>query len=139
MRLIQDGERFLVRFEVGEKLPDALTNLAGERAWKSASLTGIGAVKDVLLGAYELADKRYSKFPVDGVVELVSLVGNLSWLNEQPMWHLHALVSDAKGVVTGGHLFNLSVAVTVECWIHVSKLPIERKSDPYTGLNLLDL
>jgi uncharacterized protein len=139
MKMVQDGGRFLVRCEVGEMLPDALVELARSRDWTAASLAGIGAVQQVQLAYYDLQARSYLTFHVDGIVELVSLTGNLGRLDGSPFWHLHAAVADREGNVRGGHLVHLEVAITVECWIHTSSLTITRKSDDYSGLNLLDL
>jgi uncharacterized protein len=139
MKLVEDGRRSLVRFEVGEKLPDALVELARLRGWALASISGLGAVKDVVLGYYDLPERKYINHPVEGVVELVSMIGNLSLLDGNPLWHVHVSVADRKGNLKGGHLMALEVAVTVECWIDTSPRVVTRKRDEFTGLNLLDL
>lgn len=139
MRISEHGERYLVRFEVGESLPAALTELAKERKWTSGSLSGIGGVHNVTLAYFDLADKRYLSFRVDGIVELVSLSGNLALVEEQPFWHLHATVADREGHVRAGHLVELEVAITVECWITPGQHAVHRRRDDYSGLNLLDI
>jgi len=139
MRIAEDDERFLIRFEVGEKLPDALVELARQRFWCSAAIMGLGAVKGVTLGYYDLENRTYIHHSVEGTVELVSLVGNLAMFNEAPVWHLHCSVADRNGDLKGGHLVSLEVAVTVECWIHVGAKPVMRRLDEHSGLNLLDL
>jgi uncharacterized protein len=139
MKIAQEGSRFLIRFELGESLPASLLNLAEEQKWGSASLTGLGAVKNVQVAYFDLTENKYIAHNLDGIVELISLVGNLSWFNEKPVWHLHATLADCDGNVKGGHLIHLEVAVTVECWIHASQLHVARKLDSHSGLNLLDL
>jgi len=139
MKLAEDGQRVLVRIEVGEKLPDALVELAKVRGWGSASILGLGAVKGVTLAYYDLPNRKYVNHPVDGIVELVSLVGNLAIFNGAPIWHLHCSVADEHGSLKGGHLVTLEVAVTVECWIHPGDQPVTRRYDEAAGLNLLDL
>jgi len=139
MRVAEDGARFLVRCEVGEVLPNVLIDLASFRKWNAASLTGLGGVQRVRLAYYDLQARRYLTFDVDGIVELVSLVGNLSRLDGKPMWHLHASVADRCGNVRGGHLVSLEVAITVECWIDTGALPVTRVADDFSGLNLLDI
>lgn len=139
MRVAEIEGRLLVRGEVGDHFPDKLTRLARERYWRSGSLTGLGGVREVRLAYFDLDRKEYVPIHVPGVVELVSLTGNLALVNDQPFWHLHAAVSDRDGRVTAGHLSHLEVAVTVECWIDASSAPISRAPDPRTGLNLLDI
>src|SRR3989339_949918 len=110
----------IARFDRGEIIPDRLTEFAREQKWLSAYITGIGAVKDVTLACFDLEQKKYLEFQVDGVVELLALNGNLSILNDKPFWHLHAIVGDRQGNVRGGHVVHLEVAITLECWIRTS-------------------
>ncbi|MBU0508425.1 DNA-binding protein [bacterium] len=139
MRISPQGSRFLAKFEIGEVLPRAFVELARERGWTSGSVSGIGGVRNVLLAYYDLAARKYLEFPVDGVVELVSLTGNLALVNGEPFWHLHAAVADREGNVKAGHLVHLEVAVTLECWIEPGAALVERTPDQHTGLNLLNL
>lgn len=139
MRIAEDNDRTLVRFEVGERLPDALVELARQRGWGAAEVTGLGAVRAVTLAYYDLASRTYINHPVEGIVELVSLVGNLALLNGAPIWHMHCCVADRHGSLKGGHLVTLEVAVTVECWIQRSDVAVTRRYDDHTGLSLLDL
>jgi predicted DNA-binding protein with PD1-like motif len=139
MKISEDNDRFLVRFEVGEKLPDALLELAKQWGWVSAQITGLGAVKGVTLAYYDLPEQKYITHPIEGIVELVSMVGNLAMFNGAPIWHMHCCVADMNGNLKGGHLVTLEVAVTVECWIHKSDKPVTRRYDEAAGLNLLDL
>lgn len=139
MRWIEDHSRLLVRFEVGEKLPDSLVDLARRLGMVSGSLSGIGGVRNVVLGYYDLQARQYVTFEVPGIVELVSLIGNVSLVSGQPFWHLHALVADREGNVKGGHLMSLEVAITVECWIERGSKMVRRNEDEFSGLNLLDL
>jgi uncharacterized protein len=139
MKVAVIGPKYLVRFEPGEILPDALTALAKDRNWSCGSIQAIGAVEDVILGYYDLHKKEYIRIAVEGEVEVVSLSGNLSRLSETPLWHMHILVSDREARVQGGHLFALKVAVTLECWIEIHDRVVNRKMDEHTGLNLLDV
>ncbi|MDD5087516.1 MAG: DUF296 domain-containing protein [bacterium] len=139
MKISEHDERFLVRFEVGESLPSALVKLTQAQQWTSGSLSGIGGVRNVALAYFDLAAKQYLSFQVDGVVELVSLIGNLALVDGQPFWHLHAAVADRQGTVRAGHLVGLEIAITAECWIVPGKYPVHRHRDDFSGLNLLDI
>ncbi len=132
-------DSFLVRFERGEKIPDALLALTEEQKWKTGALSAIGAVENSLLGYFDLEQKKYLKYSIDGIAEVLSLKGNLSLLNDKPFWHLHAIVSDRNGNVRGGHLINMDVAITLECWIWTKNASILREPDDFTGLNFLKL
>jgi uncharacterized protein len=139
VRIRQVRQRFLVRFEVGDVLPQTLVAVSQEQGWKSGSLSGIGGVQEVVLGYYDLAAREYVKIPVEGIVELVSLAGNLSSVDGAPFWHLHAAVAGRDGRLYGGHLINLRVAITLECWIDPTDLSVERKYEDACGLKLMNL
>lgn len=133
------GNKYLVRLEAGEMLPDALFELASEQNLTSASISGIGGVSDVRLAYYDLRKREYLEFEVEDIVELVSLIGNLSIVDGEPFWHLHAVVADRTGSVKAGHLVRLKVAVTLECWIDPANAVVERAFDQFTGLKLLNI
>ena len=139
MKVIDNNGRYLARFEVGEKLPDALVALAQQRGWSSGSIMGIGGVRDVVLAYYDLSQKKYLQFSVEGIVELVSIIGNLALVDGKPFWHLHASVANASGDVKAGHLVALTVAITVECWIQPGNISVSRSFDEASGLNLLSI
>jgi uncharacterized protein len=139
MKYLRSDNRYIVRFEVGEKLPEKLVELARMHGWQSGSIMGLGSVKNVVLGYYDLAKKEYVNFKVDGVVEVVSLNGNLSLVDGTQFWHLHVCVGDHAGTIRGGHLMSMEVAITVECWIFPSNHAITRTRDEESGLNLLNL
>lgn len=133
------GRRCLVKGEPGDRLPDLLVTLAKQHGWKSGSVTGLGGVSNVHLAYFDIERKEYLPIDVAGIVELISLTGNLSTVNDAPMWHLHAAVSDREGRVTAGHLMSLEVAIALECWIEAETEPVARCKDEATGLNVLDL
>jgi uncharacterized protein len=139
VKLLETADRCLVRFDPGETLPDALVALAQTQGWRAASLQGLGAVRDVTLAYYDLALRQYLKITVDGIVELVSLVGNLAYVNGAPIWHLHAAVAARAGALKGGHVVTFEVAITLECWIQPADHTVTRRLDERSGLNLLDL
>lgn len=128
----------LIRLPTNSQLPEVLVELAVSRRWSSAICSGIGGVSDVKLAYYDLLKKEYLKFDVDGIVELVSLNGNLTALDEKPFWHLHAIVSDKTGQTFGGHLMSCSVALTVELAVWQLEKTYARKLEESTGLRLLN-
>jgi len=136
-KTIEEG--YFVRLEKGEKLMETLGKFVSGKRIPSAFLSGIGAVRQSTLAFYILKEKRYAEKLFPEEMELVSIIGNLSWINYKPILHLHATMADTEHRCFGGHLIETEVAVTAEIRISVNKENVERKMDEEIGLNLLDL
>lgn len=111
--------------------------MANERGWKSAVCTGIGGISEVVLAYYDLEQKAYLSFSIDGIVELVSLSGNLTGPQGDPFWHLHAVVAERTGKTYGGHLQSCTVALTIELAVWTMDSYRLRTLDDETGLRFL--
>jgi predicted DNA-binding protein with PD1-like motif len=129
----------LARLMRGDVLPDALIELARFQGWKSGAISAIGAVSDLELAYYDLPTKSYLSHKVEGTVEVVSMNGNLSIVDDLPFWHIHMVVSDSHGRCSGGHLVHCKIALTLECSIWPSFQYVTREVDPELGLKLLKL
>lgn len=124
IRLFKDAPimQSLAEFQVKQQIP-------------FGSITAIGAVKEADIGFYHLHSKTYDHKIVAGDTELISLLGNLSWKDGQPIVHCHIAMGCEDFSVVGGHLFEAKVAVTVECWIHEYEASLQRAFDDSIGLN----
>lgn len=135
-----DGYNHLVRVERGERLSDAIEQFVAESKIEGGWINGVGAASDVELGFYQLNSKKYKWRKFDGMMEIVSLAGNLAY-DEQGtmMFHLHGVFADDEYQTVGGHVKDLVAGATVELFIHRTYQPVHRKHDEDTGLQLLDL
>src|SRR6185369_7108230 len=90
MKVRRNETGFLVVLDVGDEVIASLKKLALSERIGEASLTGIGAVRDVVLGYIDLDQKHYLKreFGPESL-ELVSLTGNLATLKGEPVAHCH--------------------------------------------------
>jgi len=113
----KSGQEWVVRFQDGEDLVDALRALDGDSA---LILTGIGMVREAELGYWN--GKEYETHAHPDPAELISLQGNLA-LDETGVQivHIHASLSAQNGSVHGGHLIRATVHNTVE----MALLPLE--------------
>ena len=138
MEYIKDGQNYLIRLEKEEEIMTSLQKFMLDEKIPSGLLKGLGALKDVELGFYELEKKTYirKKFPPEA--ELLSLIGNLSWKEGSTAWpHIHVVLGDANFNAFGGHLFTAKVAVTVELYLETCSKKVSREFDDITGLHLL--
>jgi uncharacterized protein len=129
---------FLVVLEVGDEIVDSLKKLAASERIGLASLSGIGAVRNAVLGYLDLIQKEYLKreFGPESM-ELVSLIGNIARLDGEPVLHCHVVLGDREMQTFGGHLFEATTSVTAEIFVRVFEGEIPRQFDPGSGANLM--
>jgi predicted DNA-binding protein with PD1-like motif len=121
-----------IRLLPGQDLRRALEAVVAERGCAAAFvLSGIGSLAPAILrfaGATELTT-------IVGDIEMLTLSGSVAAHGS----HLHASVSDARGVVTGGHVaYGCTVRTTAE--VLLALLPewrFSREPDAATGYDEL--
>lgn len=130
-------EPFILMLRLGENLFDGILRCANEMKIESASLVGLGALKDVTVAYYELETKQYQTKLFEEDFELINLSGNISTFEGKPFVHIHAALGRADYSVIGGHLMDATVSICVEVTITPLQGGIDRKYDAQTGLKLM--
>lgn len=139
MEFVRDETSYFIRLEKGEEIFACLMELAIQQNWQGGHLSGIGAVEDVVIGAFNTTKRGYVKKDLPDEYELLGLEGNLSWVENEPFFHIHTVLSDQELNCLGGHLFQAKVAVTCEINFRLFPKKIDRKWNDQIGLNLLDM
>jgi predicted DNA-binding protein with PD1-like motif len=132
-------EGFVIRLNPGEEVLESLKSFCLAENIPGAVVTGIGAADEIRCGYFDPAAKSYPEKTFRGDLEILSLIGNISWLGDQPMPHLHVVFSDKEMNARGGHLMAAVISATCEIVILPFTQRLERKPDPRIGLNLLDI
>ena len=138
--VLDRGERtFVVVFDKEDEVIEGLTDFASRHRLRASHLTAIGALSDVVLGYFDRTARDYRKIPLPEQVEVLSLLGVVTFDGEKPKVHAHIVVGRADGSTRGGHLLEGHVFPTLE--VVVEELPkhLHRRLDPETGLALIDL
>ena len=139
MRATQVDGGWLLRLEVGEKLPDSLATFCKEKGIVAATASGLGALEAVVLGYFDVVTKTYQKTRLSGSWELLTFFADVAEWQGKPFAHTHAVLSGPDFTVRGGHLFEGTVSVTVEIRVWTITKAIRRERDPAFGLHFLDL
>lgn len=140
MKYRYDGDNWLLRLDIGEKLKEQLTNLIKKENIPSAWVSGIGAAQSAEIGYYDLVAKEYRFRKLSKVMEIASLAGNVTFSGNEPVLHLHIVLSDENLHSYGGHLRDLEAAGTVELFLRKwNGEPLARAYDEATGLSVLNL
>ena len=124
--------------ERGEELIASLERYAGESSLKGAWLqSGVGGSADVTLSFYDLSSRKYIDKTFDEPLEILSLQGNLAWVEDKPFWHVHGVFGTKEYETIGGHIKKCEVALTGELLIIPLETEMTRLYDETTGLKLL--
>jgi len=132
-------QTFVLVFNTGDEVTKGLLEFARAQKLEAAALTGIGAFQSVTLGYFELQKRDYKRIAINEQVEVVSLVGNVAIGDEGPKLHAHVVVGKSDGTAHGGHLIEARVRPTLEIVLIETPAHLRRRSDPATGLALIDL
>ena len=132
-------DQWFLRLEKDEELITQLREFAKKYNFSSGFVQGIGGLQAVTLGLYRLSSsKDYEFTDFAGDLELTSLTGNLSVVDSNPLWHIHAVVGDEQLQTVGGHLRSAIVAGTVELYVTRFANMFTRRLDKSVGLQLLE-
>lgn len=132
------GDTYVVRLQRGEEVLACLRELCEKESISLGPVSAIGAVNHVVVGVYRVDEQKYVANTFDGVMELTSLMGNITEKDGEPYLHLHATFGDLTGKVIGGHLNEAVVSATCELFVRKVEGHVGRRLDPETGLNIFD-
>ncbi len=139
MKAVRNGSYWQLRLMPGEEIVETLAGFVRSRRIKSAFLTAVGAAENIALGCFDPKTKVYHKRLFKGDHEIAALVGNVAWVGKNPVCHIHAVISTPRLATYAGHLFCGTVTVTLEVALVPGTRRLQRKPDPFSGLNLLAL
>lgn len=139
MRYRETKFGYLVMLERGDELIRSLIEFGRHEEVTAASLNGLGAIRRLVLGFYDLESQDYVRREWDGDLEVAALVGTLSLLDGEVFPHVHGVFSDRWFNSFGGHVFEATVSVTLEVPVYTTPGVFERSPVEFCNLKLIDL
>ena len=130
------NDKIFVSIDKGELVNQKLLEVSEKENLTSGWINGLGAISDIEIGYWDIEKKIYIKQKFDNHYELLSLIGNVSLVNDKPFIHTHISFSDTKFKVFGGHLFDAKVIAAAEFCIFISDYKLHRKLNCDIGLSL---
>jgi predicted DNA-binding protein with PD1-like motif len=85
---------------------------------------------------FDLAKKSYKVTIIDKQCELVSLIGDIGLYEGTPTVHAHFSVGFETGEMEGGHLIDAVTFPTIELFMTVFPVALDKELDPDTDLKL---
>ncbi len=136
MEYKRDNNKIYLSIDKDEYINISLLEVCKQNNVKFAWINGIGAILDPKVGYYNIDTKDYTKKTFSGDFELVSLVGNMTYKEGQPLVHSHITFTDINFNAFGGHLFDCKISAAGEFIITVGDKKVSRSYNEDIGLFL---
>ncbi len=135
------SEKYYVRLDKGDEVVSSLISLCEKEGVKLAQVQGIGGCERVTAGVFDLEKKIYNEETVSGMLEMISLDGNITAYEEKPFLHAHAVFAYKDGNVTkllSGHLLSAVIGLTGEIVLTPANGRVTRRFDEENGIKVWD-
>ena len=139
MKYKKVDDKIYISIDKGELVNDKLLEVAKIEKLNSGWINGLGAISDIEIGYWDIEKKIYIKKYFDEDYELLSLIGNISLVNNESFIHTHISFSNTEFKVFGGHMFDAKVIAAAEFCIFTSNYHLHRKLNCDIGLSLWDI
>lgn len=135
--MAEKGRVFLERLPKEGDLVEEITKFVKKNNIEKGIVKAIGAVTEAKIGYYNQEAEEYEYTKLNQHLEIVSLLGNISILDGEPMVHAHIALADDEGRTYGGHLAEGTKIFATE--LYVEEIKGEKKirtKDKETNLTL---
>ena len=139
MKYKKVDDKIFVSIDKGELVNERLLKVAQKEELNSGWVNGLGAISNIEIGYWDIEKKIYVKQKFDNDYELLSLIGNISLVDNEPFIHTHISFSDTNFKVYGGHLFDAKIIAAAEFCVFISDYHLHRKLNCNIGLNLWNI
>lgn len=133
-----ETREYAVIFAKGDEAFSGILDFAEKYHITSAHFTAIGALNGATLAWFDPQRKMYKTIPVEGQVEVISMIGDIALYQGKPAVHTHMIVGTSDGTTRGGHLLDAYVSPTLEVMVTVDPIAMQKRLDPQTDLTLID-
>jgi len=129
---------YAVIFRSGDEAYSGLLDFAEKYHVTSGHFTAIGALSGVVLAWFDPKKKMYCENPIHEQLEAASMIGDFALYKGKPALHTHMVVGHRDGTASAGHVIEAIVSPTLEVFVTVDPIPLQKKYDPATDLTLID-
>jgi predicted DNA-binding protein with PD1-like motif len=134
----QGQKEYAIIFSEGDEAYSGLLDFAEKYHVTSGHFTAIGALSSVVLAWFDPQKKMYRENPIHEQVEVASMIGDFALYQGKPALHTHMVVGHHDGTASGGHVIEAIVAPTLEVFVTIDPVPLQKKYDPASDLTLID-
>lgn len=128
---------YFIRLDRGEKVLESLKSFCTKNSITLGHFSGIGSLDAAELAHYIVKTRKYTNQFYRQPLEIISLNGNITTMNNEVYLHCHACLSDVNMEAIAGHLKEGVVGATAEIVLVKLEGEINREFDNEIGLNLM--
>ncbi len=114
------GRTYAIVMETGDEVVGCLAAFARDKHLSKAEFKGLGGLRGVLLGCFEVDGRPLVSVPLSEPVGVMSLVGNIAVTDGEPRVDPHAVIRKADGSAWGGRLLEGHACPSLEILLSAS-------------------
>jgi predicted DNA-binding protein with PD1-like motif len=130
-------ETMIFSLKAGARLHEEVTAIARREKISTAGIKAIGSVKELRLSYYNRDTKKYEDHDFKGLMEVVSLVGNITMKDDKMFLHAHGNFARRDLSVIGGHVTSAVIFPRLEVFLTPIRNTARRRFDESLGLNVI--
>jgi uncharacterized protein len=131
-------KQYAVIFYKGDEAYSGLMEFAEKYHVSSGHFTAIGALSSVILAWFDPQKKMYKENAYNEQLEVAAMIGDFATYKGKPALHTHMVVGHRDGMASGGHVIEAIVSPTLEVFVTVDPIGLQKRYDPETDLTLID-
>lgn len=128
---------FILVLKEGENIFSALRVCALHTQLKSASVQALGSLQNITIGYYRHDTCQHQVKLFQGIYEIATLIGSITFKETEPFIHIHAGISHHDFIVYGGHVIDAESGPASEFIIYPMNAMIHRKYNSNLGIWLI--
>ncbi|MBQ9247025.1 MAG: DUF296 domain-containing protein [Ruminococcus sp.] len=133
--------KIYVRLDKGDEITASLIAVCAKEQITVAQVQGIGGCETATVGVFDMAKRAYNETTVNGMLELISLDGNVTEYEDKPYLHAHAVFAyeeNGEKRTLSGHLLSAVIGLTGEIVLTPANGSISRKYIDELGIRIWD-
>ncbi len=126
-----------IRLDTGDEVLASIKEVCKKENITTAIVSGLGAASKVEIGHYDEKSGKYNIKKFEGALfEIISLSGNITLSDNEPLVHLHIAIGLDDFTTASGHLMSATVRPACEIVLQPMKTKIGRKFDEKSKLKV---
>ena len=121
----------------GATLHEETIAIARRKKIATAGIRAIGGVRELRLSFYNGDTKKYEDHDFKELMEVVSLVGNVTMKDGRQLLHVHGNFARKDRGVVGGHVTSAVIHPKLEVFLNPTLNKAQRRFDESLGLNVI--